>query len=119
MPKAPKLLTETPATGTRNLLEQKGPQAVADWMKEQKKVLLTDTTMRDGHQSLLATRFRTNDLLNIADAYAHLFPELFSLEMWGGATFDVALEFCPAVARQRDYSRPAPCLTPGLMKHVS
>ena len=98
MPKPPKLLTETPATGTRNLLEQKGPQAVADWMKAQKKLLVTDTTMRDGHQSLLATRMRSIDMVRVAPAYAANLPQLFSVECWGGATFDVAYRFlqeCP------------------------
>jgi pyruvate carboxylase len=98
MPKPPRLLTETPATGTRNLLEQKGPQAVADWMKAQKKLLVTDTTMRDGHQSLLATRMRSIDMVRIAPAYAANLPQLFSVECWGGATFDVAYRFlqeCP------------------------
>ena len=84
--------------GTRNLLEQKGPQAVADWMRAQKKVLVTDTTMRDGHQSLLATRMRSIDMVRVAPAYAANLPQLFSVECWGGATFDVAYRFlqeCP------------------------
>ncbi|MBP6737888.1 MAG: pyruvate carboxylase, partial [Rhodobacteraceae bacterium] len=96
-PKAPKPRAE-PAMGTRNLLEQKGPQAVADWMKAQKKVLITDTTMRDGHQSLLATRMRSIDMITVAPAYAANLPQLFSVECWGGATFDVAYRFlqeCP------------------------
>ncbi|MEM7314752.1 MAG: pyruvate carboxylase subunit B, partial [Planctomycetota bacterium] len=59
----------------------------------QKRLLVTDTTFRDAHQSLLATRFRTADMLNIADAYAHLTPNMFSIEMWGGATFDVSMRF--------------------------
>ena len=87
-----------PAMGTRNLLEQKGPQAVADWMRAQKKVLITDTTMRDGHQSLLATRMRSIDMIRVAPAYAANLPQLFSVECWGGATFDVAYRFlqeCP------------------------
>ncbi|MGB5347860.1 MAG: pyruvate carboxylase, partial [Woeseia sp.] len=95
---APARRAEIPARGTRNLLEEKGPQAVADWMQAQKKLLLTDTTMRDGHQSLLATRMRSFDMINIADAYAHNLPQLFSIECWGGATFDVAYRFlqeCP------------------------
>lgn len=62
-------------------------------MKDQKRVLITDTTMRDAHQSLLATRMRTFDMLEIAPYYAHGLPELFSLECWGGATFDVAMRF--------------------------
>ncbi|CUH52161.1 pyruvate carboxylase [Shimia marina] len=84
--------------GTRNLLEEQGAQAVADWMKAQKKLLLTDTTMRDGHQSLLATRMRSIDMIKVAPSYAANLPELFSVECWGGATFDVAYRFlqeCP------------------------
>ncbi len=103
-PKPPAPATETPATGTRNLLEQKGPQAVADWMKKQTRVLVTDTTMRDGHQSLLATRMRSIDMIRAAPAYAANLPQLFSVECWGGATFDVAYRFlqeCPW-ARLRD-----------------
>jgi pyruvate carboxylase len=97
LPKPPALRAE-PAMGTRNLLEQKGPQAVADWMRAQKKVLITDTTMRDGHQSLLATRMRSIDMIRVAPAYAANLPGLFSVECWGGATFDVAYRFlqeCP------------------------
>ncbi len=97
MPKPPAVMGE-PAMGTRNLLEQKGPQAVADWLRAQKKVLLTDTTMRDGHQSLLATRMRSIDMIKAAPAYAANLPQLFSVECWGGATFDVAYRFlqeCP------------------------
>ena len=84
--------------GTRNLLEEKGPQAVADWMMAQKQLLITDTTMRDGHQSLLATRMRSIDMIQAAPAYAANLPGLFSVECWGGATFDVAYRFlqeCP------------------------
>ena len=87
-----------PAYGTRNLLEDNGPQAVADWMKAQKQLLITDTTMRDGHQSLLATRMRSVDMIEAAPAYAANLPQLFSVECWGGATFDVAYRFlqeCP------------------------
>jgi pyruvate carboxylase len=87
-----------PAYGTRNLLEDKGAQAVADWMKEQKQLLLTDTTMRDGHQSLLATRMRSIDMVTVAPTYASNLSQLFSVECWGGATFDVAYRFlqeCP------------------------
>ena len=96
-PKAPVPRVE-PAMGTRNLLEQKGPQAVADWMRAQKKVLITDTTMRDGHQSLLATRMRSIDMIKAAPAYAAHLPQLFSVECWGRATFDAAYRFlqeCP------------------------
>lgn len=87
-----------PMMGTRNLLEQKGPQAVADWMSQQRQLLITDTTMRDGHQSLLATRMRSHDMIKVAPAYAANLPTLFSVECWGGATFDVAYRFlqeCP------------------------
>ncbi|KGX88583.1 pyruvate carboxylase [Pontibacillus litoralis] len=79
--------------GTKQLLDEKGPEAVAEWLKQQNEVLYTDTTFRDAHQSLLATRVRTKDLLNIADPTARLLPDLFSVEMWGGATFDVAYRF--------------------------
>ncbi|MGC8203827.1 pyruvate carboxylase [Aliiroseovarius sp. PTFE2010] len=87
-----------PIPGTRNLLLEKGPQAVADWMAAQKQLLITDTTMRDGHQSLLATRMRSIDMIRVAPAYSANLPQLFSVECWGGATFDVAYRFlqeCP------------------------
>lgn len=96
-PKPPALRGE-PQMGTRNLLEQKGPQAVADWMGQQRQLLITDTTMRDAHQSLLATRMRSIDMIKVAPAYAANLPQLFSVECWGGATFDVAYRFlqeCP------------------------
>ncbi|MTW85378.1 pyruvate carboxylase [Virgibacillus dakarensis] len=79
--------------GTKQILDKQGPDGLANWLKEQKEVLYTDTTFRDAHQSLLATRVRTKDLLQIAEPTARLTPELFSLEMWGGATFDVAYRF--------------------------
>src|SRR5690625_2004330 len=79
--------------GTKQLLDEHGPEHVAKWLTEQKKALLTDTTFRDAHQSLLATRVRTKDLEHIAEPTARLLPELFSVEMWGGATFDVAYRF--------------------------
>ncbi|TDK54070.1 pyruvate carboxylase, partial [Antarcticimicrobium luteum] len=97
LPKPPAQRGE-PQMGTRNLLEQQGPQAVADWMRAQKQLLITDTTMRDGHQSLLATRMRSVDMIRVAPAYAARLPQLFSVECWGGATFDVAYRFlqeCP------------------------
>ena len=80
-------------SGTRQLLDELGPKGFADWMKGQTRTLVTDTTMRDAHQSLLATRMRTHDIVGIADAYASGLPSLFSLECWGGATFDVAMRF--------------------------
>ena len=79
--------------GTRDLLRQLGPDTFAKWVTAQQRVLLTDTTMRDAHQSLLATRMRTHDMQAIAPHYARLVPNLFSLECWGGATFDVAMRF--------------------------
>lgn len=82
-----------PPPGLRNRLLEMGPEKFCQWVRKQKKLLLTDTTMRDAHQSLLATRFRTYDLLHVADAVAHLTPDLFSLEMWGGATFDTSMRF--------------------------
>ena len=95
---APHKKVEEPAQGTRNLLEEKGPEAVIAWLADQKQLLLTDTTMRDGHQSLLATRMRSLDMIKVAPSYAANLPQLFSLECWGGATFDVAYRFlqeCP------------------------
>ena len=97
IPKVPRHVGE-PAYGTRNILEDHGPQAVADWMQDQKQLLITDTTMRDGHQSLLATRMRSIDMIRVAPTYAANMPQLFSMECWGGATFDVAYRFlqeCP------------------------
>lgn len=79
--------------GTRDKLKELGPKKFSQWVLAQKQLLLTDTTFRDAHQSLLATRFRTHDLLAIADVYARHAAGLFSLEMWGGATFDTALRF--------------------------
>lgn len=84
--------------GTTDILREKGPEGLSRWILDQKKILITDTTMRDAHQSLLATRVRTYDLLKIAEPTSHLGAGLFSLEMWGGATFDVSMRFlneCP------------------------
>ncbi|MBI3899152.1 MAG: pyruvate carboxylase [Gammaproteobacteria bacterium] len=86
-------LTQPIPPGTRHRLRELGPEKFAQWMKQQQRVLLTDTTMRDAHQSLFATRMRTKDMLEIAPYYARLLPQLFSLECWGGATFDVAMRF--------------------------
>ena len=82
-----------PKTGTRQLLKKLGPARFAEWAKKEKRLLLTDTTFRDAHQSLMATRVRTYDLLATAPFVAERLPNLFSLEMWGGATFDTALRF--------------------------
>ncbi|MFN3362876.1 MAG: pyruvate carboxylase, partial [Allorhizobium sp.] len=79
--------------GTKQLLDELGPKKFGDWMRNEKRILMTDTTMRDGHQSLLATRVRTHDIARIADTYARALPNLFSLECWGGATFDVSMRF--------------------------
>ena len=84
--------------GTRQTFRDLGAMKFGGWISDQERLLLTDTTFRDAHQSLLATRFRTHDLLRVADAYARRGSELFSLEVWGGATFDVSLRFleeCP------------------------
>jgi pyruvate carboxylase len=86
-------LSAAPPAGTRDKLKQLGAAKFSEWMRNEKRVLLTDTTMRDAHQSLFATRMRTYDLVEIAPHYARLLPELFSLECWGGATFDVAMRF--------------------------
>jgi pyruvate carboxylase len=84
--------------GTRDKWKELGSAKFSEWITKQKQLFLTDTTFRDAHQSLLATRFRTRDLVNIAEAYAHHASELFSIEMWGGATFDTSMRFlkeCP------------------------
>jgi pyruvate carboxylase len=86
------LLAEPPA-GTRQKLQELGPVRFAEWIRSERRLLITDTTLRDAHQSLLATRVRTYDMLVIADAIARLTPNLFSLEMWGGATFDTSMRF--------------------------
>ncbi|MDO6809588.1 pyruvate carboxylase [Zobellia galactanivorans] len=79
--------------GTKDLLTELGPEQFAQWLKAEKKVHFTDTTMRDAHQSLLATRMRTIDMMKVAEGYAKNHPEIFSMEVWGGATFDVCLRF--------------------------
>ncbi len=84
----------TPSSGTKQLLEEMGPEKFCkEWVANHKGLLLTDTTMRDAHQSLLATRMRSYDMLEVAEAVARRTPNLFSLEMWGGATFDVSMRF--------------------------
>ncbi|RYG67902.1 pyruvate carboxylase, partial [bacterium] len=79
--------------GSREILRELGPKQFALWAQEEKRLLVTDTTLRDAHQSLIATRVRTYDMLRVADALQNLLPNLFSLEMWGGATFDTAMRF--------------------------
>ena len=79
--------------GTKQILDEQGAEGVVKWIKEQKKLLLTDTTMGDAQQSLVATRVRSRDMISIAKATADYGKNLFSLEMWGGATFDTAYRF--------------------------
>jgi len=82
-----------PPPGTRDLLLKLGPTKFAEWTRKQKRLLVTDTTLRDAHQSLMATRVRTYDMLAVADALARRASGLFSLELWGGATFDTSMRF--------------------------
>ena len=89
----PAYAPSAPPPGTRQLLDRLGPEKFAEWTKSQRRLLATDTTFRDAHQSLLATRMRTYDLLAVANCTSHRLHNLYSLEMWGGATFDVALRF--------------------------
>jgi pyruvate carboxylase len=79
--------------GTKDLLTELGPEKFSQWLKNEKKIHFTDTTMRDAHQSLLATRMRTFDMLKVAEGYAKNHSDIFSMEVWGGATFDVCLRF--------------------------
>lgn len=89
----PELSNKDVISGSKNMLDTFGPKAVSEYVLKEQKLLITDTTYRDAHQSLLATRMRTKDMLKIAPAISQLTPDLFSLEMWGGATFDVAYRF--------------------------
>jgi pyruvate carboxylase len=99
MPAARKIPTvqpidwQEPASGVRQILDSDGPEAVAEFLRNSKIPLITDTTFRDAHQSLMATRMRSIDMLRIAPHYAQLLPQLFSVESWGGATFDVSMRF--------------------------
>ena len=92
-PRIPDSSPKVDFKGSREILLEKGPEGFADWIKNENRLLVTDTTMRDAHQSLIATRMRTYDMLAIAEAYANRTPNLFSMEMWGGATFDTAMRF--------------------------
>ena len=92
-PRLPPVPLTAPVPGSKQRLDELGPERFVAWMLAEPRVLLTDTAMRDAHQSLLATRVRTLDLAAIAPYYASLLPQLFSVECWGGATFDVALRF--------------------------
>jgi len=89
----PDHISSHPPAGTCQLLDQLGPEKFAEWTRSQKRLLITDTTFRDAHQSLMATRVRTHDMTAIANFVAHKLHNLYSLEMWGGATFDVAMRF--------------------------
>lgn len=113
-PRLPEIpLDAPPPTGTRQILDQSGPAGLSRWVAAQQRVLITDTTLRDAHQSLLATRLRTHDMVAATRATAHLLPGLFSLEMWGGATFDTAMRFLKECPWQRlDRLRAA---APGLL----
>lgn len=93
VPKIPKVLGVDSLRGTKQILDKEGPEGIVKFIKEQNKLLLTDTTMRDAQQSLMATRVRSRDMINIAEATAYYGRDLFSLEMWGGATFDTAYRF--------------------------
>lgn len=93
-PRKPQIdLLTKPIHGTKQILDEQGADGLVKWLKAQDDVLLTDTTFRDAHQSLLATRMRTADMLNIAPETARIMNDFFSLEVWGGATFDVAYRF--------------------------
>ena len=120
-PNAPERLRATPPDGSRQILEREGAKGLAEWMKARERLLLTDTTMRDGHQSLLATRMRSIDMVRAAPAYATNLPELFSVECWGGATFDVAYRFlqeCPW-QRLRDLRAAMPNLLTQMLLRAS
>ncbi|AGK99117.1 pyruvate carboxylase [Clostridium pasteurianum] len=93
VPVVPKVEIQDTLIGTKQLLDTKGTEGLVSWIKDQSKLLLTDTTMRDANQSLMATRVRTRDMIKIAEATSAYGKDLFSLEMWGGATFDVAYRF--------------------------
>ncbi|MCC3859722.1 pyruvate carboxylase [Pseudemcibacter aquimaris] len=110
VPKAPIPSCDPIPEGSRDRFEKLGAKGFADWMLDQKQLLITDTTMRDAHQSLLATRMRSYDMVKIAPAYAEKMSDLLSLECWGGATFDVAMRFlneCPW-ERIREIRKAAP-----------
>ena len=89
----PKYVKGEMPSGTKQILDSQGPEGLAKWLQAQKEVLFTDTTFRDAHQSLFATRLRTADMLRVIEPTAAKLPNLFSFECWGGATFDVAYRF--------------------------
>ncbi|MDJ0909356.1 MAG: pyruvate carboxylase [Woeseiaceae bacterium] len=120
-PTVPPLDLHPPANGVRQILDSDGPEAVAEFMKNSKIPLVTDTTFRDAHQSLMATRMRTIDMLQIAPHYSELLPNLFSVESWGGATFDVAMRFLSEDPWQRlaDLSATMPNLMQQMLLRAS
>ena len=93
IPEIPKSKTDEYKKGTKDILTELGPEKFAEWLTKEKKIHFTDATMRDAHQSLLATRMRTYDMQKVAAHYAKSHPEIFSMEVWGGATFDVCMRF--------------------------
>ncbi|WP_027626629.1 pyruvate carboxylase [Clostridium lundense] len=93
VPVVPKIQKVEDLRGTKQILDEQGAEGLVKWINEQKKLLITDSTMRDANQSLMATRLRSKDMIKIAKAEANLAKDLFSMEMWGGATFDVAYRF--------------------------
>ena len=120
-PLPPQPATDAPQAGSKQILDKSGPEGLARWMAEQTRLLITDTTMRDGHQSLLATRMRSIDMIKAAPAYAANLPGLFSVECWGGATFDVAYRFlqeCPW-QRLRDLRAAMPNLLTQMLLRAS
>ncbi|PVH27642.1 pyruvate carboxylase [Pararhodobacter oceanensis] len=120
-PQPPAPLVDAPPAGTKTLLDAQGATALAAWMKDQKRLLITDTTMRDAHQSLLATRMRSIDMIRVAPSYATNLSGLFSMECWGGATFDVAYRFlqeCPW-QRLRDLRAAMPNLLTQMLLRAS
>ena len=92
-PERPSRRGKSYSKGTKDLLTELGADGFAKWLKNEKKIQYTDTTMLDAHQSLLATRMRTKDMIEVAESYAKNHPNIFSMEVWGGATFDVAMRF--------------------------
>ena len=121
LPEPPRALSHRPPLGLKQKLDAEGPKAVADWMLKQQKLLITDTTMRDAHQSLLATRMRRIDMTRVAPTYSHFMSDLFSVECWGGATFDVSYRFlqeCPW-QRLRDLRRSMPNLLTQMLVRAS
>ncbi len=110
-PKVPAFDPRVPhKEGSKQMLDRMGPEAFSKWLRSEKQIHYTDTTLRDAHQSLLATRMRSYDILQVAESYARNHPELFSLEVWGGATFDVCLRFLTENPwrRLRDIRQAAP-----------